>query len=763
MADRALGADERPPDTAVRIAAPDAVVLETKLTPPPARSEHVERRDLVAALEAGSARKLTLVAAPPGFGKSTLLAAWSATHAASTVAWLSLDETDNDPARFFSYVVAALRRMAPELGSRALAALRSPGADLIESVLPEFLNDLAGLDHDVALVIEDYHVITSPDVHRALAYIVERSPRTVRLILSTRQDPPLPLGRLRARGDLLELRAADLRFSDEEAQGFLRDGLRIEVSAADLARLQARTEGWPAALYLAALSLQGRANATQRIERFSGDDRYVVDYLTTEVLARQTAELRRFLLRTSILARFSGPLCDTVAGREGSSALLADLERSNLLLIPLDTKRQWYRYHHLFGELLRHELEATEPELVPILHGRASGWYREVGLIVDAARHAIAAGDFEAMAELVGRHYGLFVDQGQLTTVIGWLEALPDDAASADWLLGFAGAVVYAHAGRFDEAEHWLALAERAPQVVRNGQEPTGSLAALTGYLRLLRGDIGASVAAARRALAAGPASDPVWALAPRMVLAPALWWAGRPGEARTVLETVTRTGRAAGIPAATVYALGNRGAIALDDGDEPSAATLAGEAMDLMREAGIDDHPGAAMAHIVHGTILGRHGELAAAAAEIEHGLALGERLGAWQLVVHATLALAEVRQRQRDAPAARRLLTRVHDILGAQPDPGDGVARLERTEKALRLRATRDRAGSEAHYWELSPREIDVLRLLPSRLSQREMAAELYVSFNTIRTHTRVIFGKLGVTSRAEAVARARELGLL
>lgn len=763
MADRALGADERPTDTAARIAAPDAVVLETKLTPPPARSEHVERRDLVAALEAGSARKLTLVAAPPGFGKSTLLAAWSATHAASTVAWLSLDDTDNDPARFFSYVVAALRRMAPELGSRALAALRSPGADLIESVLPEFLNDLAGLDHDVALVIEDYHVITSPDVHRALAYIVERSPRTVRLILSTRQDPPLPLGRLRARGDLLELRAADLRFSDEEAQGFLRDGLRIEVSAADIARLQARTEGWPAALYLAALSLQGRANATQRIERFSGDDRYVVDYLTTEVLARQTAELRRFLLRTSILARFSGPLCDTVAGREGSSALLADLERSNLLLIPLDTKRQWYRYHHLFGELLRHELEATEPELVPILHGRASGWYREVGLIVDAARHAIAAGDFEAMAELVGRHYGLFVDQGQLTTVIGWLEALPDDAASADWLLGFAGAVVYAHAGRFDEAEHWLALAERAPQVVRNGQEPTGSLAALTGYLRLLRGDIGASVAAARRALAAGPAGDPVWALAPRMVLAPALWWAGRPGEARTVLETVTRTGRAAGIPAATVYALGNRGAIALDDGDEQSAATLAGEAIDLMREAGIDDHPWAAMAHIVHGTILGRHGELAAAAAEIEHGLALGERLGAWQLVVHATLALAEVRQRQRDAPAARRLLTRVRDILGAQPDPGDGVARLERTEKALRLRATRDRAGSEAHYWELSPREIDVLRLLPSRLSQREMAAELYVSFNTIRTHTRVIFGKLGVTSRAEAVARARELGLL
>jgi LuxR family maltose regulon positive regulatory protein len=754
---------ERPGDATLSVAASDAIVLETKLTRPPMRSEHVGRRDLLAALRAGGARKLTLVAAPPGFGKSTLLAAWAAAEDAPALAWLSLDDNDNDPARFFTYVAAALQRVEPDIGSRALAALRSPGADLVDVVLPQFLNDVAGLDHDLVLVIEDYHLITNPDVHRALAFLIERSPRAFRLVVSTREDPPLPLGRLRAKGELAEVRAGDLRFSDEEATAFLVDALGLELSDADVARLQARTEGWPAALYLAALSLRGRPDASRLVDRFSGDDRYVVDYLTTEVLARQPPEIRTFLLRTSILKRLCGPLCDAVAGREGSAALLAELERSNLLLIPLDTKREWYRYHHLFGDLLKHELQASEPDSLPVVHRRASAWYREAGLIVDAADHAIAGGDLDVAAELVGRHYGLFVDQGQLTTVMGWLEAMPERAVADDWLLGFAGGVVYAHAGRFEVAERWLGLAERAPTVVRNGLDPAGPLAALAGYLRLLRGDVAGTVASGRQALATASAADPGGALAPQMVLAPGLWWAGEPGEARRVLEAVTETGQAAGIPAATVFALGNRAAIALDEQDEHAAEALAREAIELMHRAELDDHPWAAMAHIVHGTVLARSSELALAAEEVEHGLALGERLGAWQLIAYASLALAEVRQRQHQPAAARRLLARVRDLLGSLPDPGDGFSRLERTERALKLRAGHDRAGSAAPYWELSRRELEVLRLLPSSLSQREIAAELFVSFNTIRTHTRVIFNKLGVASRVEAVARARELGLI
>src|SRR5262249_43227921 len=356
----------------------EAVVLETKLTRPPVRSEHFPRRGMLAVLRSGSSR-LTLVAAPPGFGKTTLLAEWAASAEATGVAWLSVDDNDNDPARFLAYMVATLRRAEPELASRAEASLRGAGADLFDVVLPLLLNGLAGLDRELVLVIDDYHLITNPQIHEALAYLIERSPINFRLVLATREDPPLPLGRLRARGELAEVRAALLRFSGDGATAFLIEALGLELSPEDVARLQARTEGWPAALYLAALSLRGRPDASVLIERFAGDDRYLVDYLTAEVLARQPPELRLFLLRTSILTRLSGPLCDAVADRDDSAALLAALESSNLLLVPLDTKREWYRYHHLFGDLLRHELLATERDALPGLHRRASGWCRDAG------------------------------------------------------------------------------------------------------------------------------------------------------------------------------------------------------------------------------------------------------------------------------------------------------------------------------------------------------------------------------------------------
>jgi LuxR family maltose regulon positive regulatory protein len=363
----------------------------------------------------------------------------------------------------------------------------------------------------------------------------------------------------------------------------------------------------------------------------------------------------------------------------------------------------------------------------------------------------------------VARHYEFFVGQGQLATVLRWLQALPEAVAAEDWLLCFAASVVTAHAGRLDEAERWLELAEGAPPLVRNAQEPAGPLAALAGYLRLLRGDIGGTLANTRRALAATPAADPVWALTPQLVLAPALWWSGEAGEAKATLGAMTRTAQAAAIPAALVYALGIRAAIALDEQDDAVAEALVREAIELMHEAELEEHPYAATARIVRGITQARRGEPAAAAEEIERGIRLGDRVGLWHLVAYGSLALAEIRQREQEPAAARRLLTRVRDLLETLPDPGTGLERLAQTEKTLRLRATRDRDRAGAPFWELSQRELEVLRLLPSRLSQREIAAELYVSFNTVRTHTRVIFRKLGVTSRAEAVARARELGLL
>ena len=346
--------------------------------------------------------------------------------------------------------------------------------------------------------------------------------------------------------------------------------------------------------------------------------------------------------------------------------------------------------------------------------------------------------------------------------MIGWLEAIPDSVVAQDWLLAFGGAVVFANAGRIEDAERWLALAQAAPQVSRDGQEPRVLLPALAGTLRLLRGDVAGTVANERRALEGIP-EDAGWAFGPRMVLVSGLWWSGAAKEAESVLDAATRVAIRDDVPVNVVYALGVRAAIALEREDAPLAESLVRDAIERIRRleprgAWLDGN-GPGHPRLAPGSARG----LSGAAEAIEHGLVLGERLRAWQVTVAACLALAEVRQRQADPTAARRLLTRARDILETLPDPGDGFERLARTEKQLRLRTPRRTTVSEGAFWELSPRELDVLRLLQSSLSQREIAAELYVSFNTVRTHTRVIFSKLGVTSRSEAVSRARELGLL
>lgn len=469
-------------------------VLTTKLYIPRLQPNIISRPHLIARLNEGLRRNLVLVSAPAGFGKTTLVCAWVGASACPT-AWLSLDEGDNDPARFLTYLVAALQTVAGSLGAGLAAILQSPQLPPPEAMLTSLLNELAALPHDVLLVLDDYHAIEARPIDHALAFLLEHLPPQVHLVIATREDPHLPLARLRARGQLTEVRAADLRFGPAEAAAFLREVVDLPLADTDVALLVARTEGWVAGLQLAAISLQGQQDAGGFIASFTGSHRFVMDYLVEEVLGQQPAHVQAFLLRTSMLERFCAPLCDAVLMDPAApgQATLAYLERANLFLVPLDDERRWYRYHHLFADLLRQRLQQGsvsspgEPEGagegVAVLHRRASHWYEEHGLEVDAFHHAVAAQDSESAARLVeGRGVPLQF-RGAVTPVLRWLESLPAAALDARPSLWVMYASALSMTGSLQGVEEKLQAAEAALQ----GAEPDDRTRNLIGHIAAIR------------------------------------------------------------------------------------------------------------------------------------------------------------------------------------------------------------------------------------------------------------------------------------
>lgn len=400
-----------------------APLLTTKLHPPRRRRALVARPRL-GDLADRSHQALTLVSAPAGFGKTTLVADWFADD--DSTAWLSLDPRDDHPVRFWTYVLAALETAAPDLSSNAGSLLQAPGVPL-DVVVATLINDLETASRDLVLVLDDYHVISSPEIHESVAFLLEHLPPQIRLVIATRADPPLPLASLRADGDLLEVRAADLRFTTGEAAAYLSDAMDLTLTAADVDVLEARTEGWIAALQLAALSMQKQADPSSFIAEFAGDDRFILDYLADEVLGRQTSEVRDFLLDTSILSRLSGPLCAAITGIEGAKGVIEDLERSNLFIVAMDDRRTWYRYHHLFADVLRARLLQDRPDRVAELHRRASDWYATNGEPQEAIAHALAGGAPARAAELLELAARDMQRARQETQLRTWLEALPPD------------------------------------------------------------------------------------------------------------------------------------------------------------------------------------------------------------------------------------------------------------------------------------------------------------------------------------------------
>ncbi len=501
----------------------EAPLVQTKLYIPRIRRTLVARPRLSGRLSHGSQARLTLISAPAGFGKTTLLTAWLAAgvagETAGAVAWLSLDEGDRQPATFWTYVITALQTAVPGVGAAVLPLLNSAQPP-IETVLVAVLNDLAATPNEVHLVLDDYHLVDGPAIRSGMAFLLEHLPPQVHLVISTRADPLLPLARLRARGELVEVRAADLRFTPDEVAAYLNDVVGLNLAANDIATLEGRTEGWIAALQLAALSMRGRNDVGGFIAGFAGDDRYIVDYLVEEVLQRQTDQVRTFLLRTSVLDRLTGPLCDAVTGDRGGKATLEGLDRANLFLVPLDDRRHWYRYHHLFADMLQTRLLDERGEEVTDLHRRASRWYDQNGQPSAAVRHALAAGDIERAAELIELAIPALQRNRQEATIRGWLDVIPDEVVRKRPVLavGLIGALMSSNEfdgveERLRDVERWLepAAADREGVVAGSGGMVVGDeaeFARLPGAtqmyraaLALMRGDLPATLRHAQLAI----------------------------------------------------------------------------------------------------------------------------------------------------------------------------------------------------------------------------------------------------------------------
>jgi LuxR family maltose regulon positive regulatory protein len=486
-------------------------LLATKLHVPHPRARLVSRARLVERLQQGLARPLTLVSAPAGFGKTTVLAQWGA-QSGVPVAWLSLEAEDNDPTRFLSYLVAALQTLDAQLGTTTLALLRTPRPPAPEAVLAVLISEVTGRGaREFALVLDDYHLITAESIQRGMTFLLEHLPSQLHLILASRTDPPLPLARLRAQGQLCEVRAADLRFGGAEVDAFLQSVMGLDLEASVIATLESRTEGWIAGLQLAALSLQGRSDVSAFLAAFSGSHRYVLDYLSDEVLARQEAAVQQFLLHTCLLERLSGPLCDAVTGQEGSQAMLEALERANLFVVALDDERRWYRYHHLFAGVLRSHMQQAEPGLLPELHRRASAWFEQHALPAEAVQHALAAPDAELAARLIEPIALSTGFQGQLNTVLEWMNALPEALMRTRPRLCASYALLLTVINQLEAAEARLPEAERGIQEglpAEQAQIIMGYVLDILGDITLFSGDIPQAISLARQALVLLPEAE---------------------------------------------------------------------------------------------------------------------------------------------------------------------------------------------------------------------------------------------------------------
>ena len=662
-------------------------LLATKLYLPPPPPGWVARPRLVDALEAGLARGLMLVCAPAGFGKTALLAGWARAGRRPT-GWLSLDEADNDPARFWRHLIAALDRACPWVAGPLAPPPGSAPPPSLEALVTALINALAARPGpgEVVLVLDDYHLIGAPPVHALLGFLLEHRPPGLRLVLASRADPPLPLARLRGRGQLAELRAAELRFTTGEAAALLGQPGGPALPEAAVAALAARTEGWVAGLQLAALSLRGQSDVAGFVAAFSGSHRYVLDYLTEEVLERQPDEVRGFLLETSVLERLSGALCDAVTGRPGGQEMLERVERANLFLVPLDEVRGWWRYHHLFADLLRARLQREQPEREPALHRNAAAWSDAHGLADDAVRHALAAGDTTWAARLVERHADALLLRSEEATLQRWLTALPADLAGSRPRLclvqafhSLGGSDVEGAGPPLDAAERAFTDAADEPFEPSAGKAASllvnvpAAIALGRAIVAQLRGDAEGTAATASQALA--KIGEGEWLLdsVTRNLLARAEWLRGRLAEAERAFAASITGWRAAGERYLAAVACQLLGQVQRAQGRLDAALGTYRQALAITAPPGQPALPAAGMAFVGLAEVAYQRNELELALRHLSDGIPLCRQLAyavrrAPQPLATGLATLAWIRQAKRDHAGA---LEAMGEAEGVAPSP--------------------------------------------------------------------------------------------
>lgn len=748
--------------------------VEAMLRMPQPSEEPIERSALLQKLVESPRTPFVLISAPIGYGKSTLLAQWSS-HEWSTSAGydgmvrdrpfaaVPLDNGDNDPVSFWATVFRSVKRVCPDLDGASRARSPAPQSYVDKILLPALIDEIITNCPRVILALDNYQEITEPECHEQVEYLLNHLPPQACLALATRTDPPLPLARLRASGGIVEFRTDDLHFTRDDVARLVRRFSGHQLDEHDLDNFVERTEGWPAMVCLAARLLRDHPDPARFLRCFGGNHRHVVDYLEEEVLRHLPGEVQRFLARTSILNRFTASLCDAVAGTTNSADLLNGLERSNLFLIPLDGVRTWYRYHHLFGQTLREQLARGEPKLGAELHQKASAWYERNGQTGDAIEHALAADAADRVIGLVARHWSHYIYQGELATIRSWLDALGEDMTSRSPLTAICAAWVAALSGDRLGGCRWLKTAER---LGHRGPLPDG-MQSIRGAVTLYQGTFGFGgltemLAAAHTAadLHSDPMSAPMspWYAQARVALGYSRYLAG---DARAAIRPLEQAVEAtAAFPVLRILALSALSLVTGDLGRTAQAADLARAAQELVTSGGLAESSEVTLAQVAQAATLVRSGQLLRARQELEHAVRLRRAvigLPPWPTLT-ALVLLTRVVLILGDRGDARALLDEATDLLETVPN-GASQARAALAEIERRL-AGAEYSGAVPR---LTNREEAVLRLLQGSVPLREVAAQLFVTVNTVKSHTRLIYRKLGVSSRHGAIRRARELGLL